>query len=330
MIGHRNAGEPTPPHGNFKTEDTMKNSLTLDEVVHGTNGEAPQPTKPKMVELFSDHWYKINFLTPVEYFPSVTTKLGIVDKPFLAKWRGDIGNREADYRLKEGQEKGSAIHNAWFVVSQGGAAVYQNPKHPELTQPELDKIHDEHGGNVVYLRDQDEQVDIFKLQEWDRILQPDYLHHEITVYSLKNKEAGTCDKVIQLKKDGQYLINGAKPITLKAGAYVVDLKTGNFADDNGFMQIAAYREMLIEMELFGREDLIGGIILHTGSKVRTGIRGLATLVRTSAELDNDYLDFRHAAALWDRKHKDDRPEIFEFPNIITFNRQTTANQTNKE
>lgn len=294
-----------------------------------TNGNGSQAVAPEvyMVEYFNDHWYKIN-LEPVEYFPSTTTKLGIVDKPGLARWRGDVGNREADFKLKEGQEKGSSIHNAWFVMCQSGAVVYQSKRKPQFTQIELDRIYADHCGNVAFVEDQDEQVDVWKLQKWDEILQPEYLHHELILYSLTHKEAGTCDKIIRIAKEGSYLINGSKPITLVPGIYVVDLKTGSFLGDEAFMQIADYREMAIEMGLFGREEFVGGIILHTGSKVRTGIRGLSTLVRTTQELDQDYIDFRHASELWLRKHKNDKPEIFEFPSVITLTRPTE--QPNKE
>ena len=78
----------------------------------------------KVIEYFDQRFYKMSFLDPLDYFPSVTTKLGIIDKPFLARWRGDIGNREADYRVRDAQEKGSNIHNGWFVMTQGGAVVY--------------------------------------------------------------------------------------------------------------------------------------------------------------------------------------------------------------
>src|SRR6185436_11915245 len=127
-----------------------------------------------MVEYFNDHWYKMNFLDPVEYFPSTTTKLGVIDKPGLARWRGEVGNREADFKMKEGQEKGSTIHNAWFVVCQGGAVIYQNKKRPEFTQFEIDKFYSDHAGNIAVIQDQDEQVDVWKLLKWDEVLKPEY------------------------------------------------------------------------------------------------------------------------------------------------------------
>ena len=272
--------------------------------------------KIKMVEYFNEHWYKINLLKPAEYFPSVTTKLGIVDKPFLARWRGDIGNREADMRLQEAQEKGSNIHNGWFVMTTGGAIIYQDRRHPQFTQEQIDHVFTEHIGNIAIIREQDEQVDLWKLTQWHKLLNPEYLQHEIVLYSLTNKEAGTCDKVISVK-EGVYSINGAKPLSLKGGVYVVDLKTGKQVDDSSFMQISAYREMMIEMGMYKREDFAGGLIVHTGASTKGGIKGLATVLRTSQELDQDYVDYRTASNLWMRKNKDKRPDVFEFPALLT-------------
>lgn len=274
-------------------------------------------TEPiKLVEYFNEHWYKINSLNPVEYFPSVTTKLGIIDKPFLARWRGDIGNREADMRVRESQESGSNIHNGWFVMTTGGAIVYQDRRHPEFTQEQVDQVFSDHVGNIAVIHEQDEQVDLWKLKRWHDILNPEYLQHEVILHSLTHKEAGTCDKVIQVK-DGKYDINGAKALSLPGGVYVVDLKTGKTVDDSSFMQIAAYREMMIELGMYKREDFAGGIIVHTGAMTKGGIKGLATILRTTEELDQDYVDYRHASNLWLRKHKNDKPDVFEFPALLT-------------
>lgn len=45
----------------------------------------------------------------VEY-PSVTEIIGVLDKSFLAYWRGKIGNEEADRIARESAAKGSKVH----------------------------------------------------------------------------------------------------------------------------------------------------------------------------------------------------------------------------
>lgn len=280
--------------------------------------ELKTETKPEvqLVEFFSEHWYKINLETGIEYFPSITTKLGIIDKPFLRSWYGDLGNREASYRMKEAGERGSNIHHAWFVGTTGGAVLYQPRKKPNYTKDQIEGFFEEHAGHICILTEQDEQLDVLKLKRWHDELKPEYVANEVITYSIKNKEAGTCDKIIKVLADGFYSINGAKPLFLKAGLYVVDLKTGKQVSDESYMQISAYKENVIEMGMFQREDFSGGLIVHTGASTRSGIYGLATLLRTNEELDQDYTDYRHASNLWLRKNKDLRPQTFEFPSLI--------------
>src|SRR5258708_32917529 len=70
-----------------------------------------------MVEFFNSHYYKVT--TPaglIRYIPSVTTKLRIVDKPFLRRWRGDLGNSEADLRLYDAGGRGKCIHWAYATM----------------------------------------------------------------------------------------------------------------------------------------------------------------------------------------------------------------------
>lgn len=54
-------------------------------------------------------------------FPSVTEIVGILDKPFLAFWRGKIGNAEADRISKESTARGRNVHELidyYFISGQ--------------------------------------------------------------------------------------------------------------------------------------------------------------------------------------------------------------------
>ena len=66
--------------------------------------------------------------------------------------------------------------------------------------------------------------DIYKLQKWHEIVNPEVKESEMIVYSKKNKDAGQLDKLMFIK-GGDYEINGAKPLHIPEGLYVVDLKT---------------------------------------------------------------------------------------------------------
>lgn len=273
----------------------------------------------KLVEWFDDHFYKVTTESDETiYIPSVTTKLGIIAKPFLARWRGDIGNREADYRLFEAQERGVRIHHGWYTLTTGGAVIYQPPRSQNYKPGEIEAIQNEYLGNVAVFQYQDEYYDVYKLSQWLELVKPNILASELNVYSLIELDAGTVDNVMEIT-EGEYLINGSKPLKLPGGRYVVDLKTGNQVDDNAFMQTAAYAKCLESMAM---GDVVGTLIIHTGAKTKSAIEGLATLYRNKDQMEQDYQDYRLAAALWERKNADRKPKVFEFPAILTMRKET--------
>lgn len=272
----------------------------------------------QMIEWFDSHFYKIKYQLDgaadvVEYLPSVTTKLNIIAKPFLAQWRGDIGNREADMRVFESSERGVRIHHAWYTLTTGGVVLYQPFQHPNYTLEEIEQIKEANLGNVAIVKFQDEMYDVYKLSKWLKVVKPTILHSEKIVYSVNNRDAGTVDNIFGIE-EGDYEINGKKPIHIPKGIYVVDLKSGKVVDDNAFMQTAVYAACAEEM---GLGEINGTLILHTGSSMKTGIEGLATLYRSKEEMGKDYQDYRLAAALWERKNADMKPKVFEFPSLLT-------------
>lgn len=265
------------------------------------------------VQWFDDRFYKIEKEGVVRYVPSVTTKLGVIAKPFLAKWRGDIGNREADMRMFEAAERGTRIHNAWSVLTTGGTVLYQPWDRPNFAPEHLAKIFEEKGGNVAVLQYQDEMYQVFKLQKWIAAVNPKIIASEITVYDLANNDAGTADNVIEVN-GGSYLVSGAKPITIMPGKYVVDLKTGSTVDEDAFQQTAAYAGCLLSM---GQTGIVGTIIIHTGSKNKGGIEGLGTLVRDREQWPKDYENYRLVSKVWEMKNQGASPKVFDLPTMIS-------------
>lgn len=276
----------------------------------------------KMIEWFDDHFYKIKCTSlvngiPIEssdYFPSVTTKLQVISKPFIARWRGDIGNREADLRMFEASERGVRIHHAWYTMTTGGIVIYNPWQHPNYTEEEIQKLSSDNFGNIAIVRYQDEMYDLYKLQRWLQIVKPKILGSELINYSVKNRDAGTLDNLFEIE-EGKYLINGKEALFLPGGVYVVDLKSGNNVDDDAFMQTGDYAFNVQEM---GIASPVGTLILHTGAKTRTGIEGLSTLYRSKEQMEQDYQDYRLAAALWERKNGNMKPKVFEFPTLLNF------------
>lgn len=52
---------------------------------------------------------------------SVTTALSVLRKPFLERWRGDIGNDAADYIMEEAGDLGSEVHDIAEAINRGEA-----------------------------------------------------------------------------------------------------------------------------------------------------------------------------------------------------------------
>jgi len=271
--------------------------------------------KIKMVEYFSDHWYKAEYLNngvmEARYIPSVTSKLGIIDKPFLARWRGDINNREADMRLFESQQRGTRIHHAFNILINGGLVIYNPWQHPNYTKEEIGNLTREAPNHFV-IQYQDEMLALIMLKKWLDTIKPEILFSERTVYSLENNDAGTLDLACVIKS-GRYAVNGSRPLEIPEGKYICDLKTGNQVSDEADLQTAAYLKCAEEMNL---GKFAGTIILHTGSKNKGGIEGFATRLRMREEIEEDYKNYRLAAKLWEWKHKDDAPRLFEFPSLL--------------
>lgn len=271
--------------------------------------------KIKMVDFFDSHVYRIDILNEgkleTRWIPSVTTKLSITDKPFLAKWRGDIGNREADMRLFESQERGSRIHYAWSVFCNGGLVIYQPWNRPNYTEAEIVELKKNNPLHAI-IKYQDEMLALIKLQKLVNALKPKMHYSERIVYSLTNNDAGTVDNDWEIET-GYYNVNGSKPVLIPGGRYVVDLKNGNQVSDEAYYQTAAYLKCSEEMD---GTKYAGTIIVHTSSKNKGGIEGLGCHVSLMPQVEEHYKTYRLAAALWEKKNPDFAPKVFEFPTII--------------
>lgn len=269
-----------------------------------------------LVEWFDDHWYKVTKDGQTHWLPSVTTKLGIVDKPGLARWRGDVGNREADMRMHEAGDRGKRIHWAWAMALEGGAVVYDPWQTPIYTPEGIEELRKKYGSKLAVIRTQDEMWQIDKLRRQHAILKPKVIAVELKVYDLQTKDAGTIDSVVELET-GIYPVNGAKPIPINQGIWIHDLKTGSWLGDEANYQTAKYLSMY--EKTYGVR-CAGTMITHTGASVRKGIPGLGTYTRTREQVyDEDLPMYEKIAAVWDAVHKDDQPETFQFPSIITLN-----------
>jgi hypothetical protein len=288
------------------------------------------PIEVKQIDWFDDHWYRIRYLNEAkveveEYYASVTTKLGILAKPHLLRWYGEIGYQEARRKTREAADRGTRIHWAWYTYVQGGAVIYQNPRTPAYTREEIEEIHKRFNNNVWIVENQDEHYDFLKLVEMFKRLDPQIVESERKLFNIEHKEAGTGDNIFGLK-EGKYEISGAKPLVLPAGMYLGDLKTGASVTKENLMQISAY---VYCAESMGYDTFQGALIYHTQSRIKTGIPGLSVTYLTRDEIEQHYSDFRDISRVWERQSTS-KPIIRQLPCLVTRDNQWTLSSNSSE
>ena len=256
------------------------------------------------------------------YLPSVTTIINNA-KPnsFLATWRGDVGNREADRRIAEALEKGSIIHDCCEKLCKGWDIVYQSLYHRNPTDEQIAKREKEKGGHVYVTHDQGIQIQVARFEKLLNVLNPEIIDIERNVYYAKElMYAGTVDYVMKLE-GGEYQITSAKTEKIKPGYYVVDLKTGKTADDSYFSQLAPY------VKAYSNENpdikLTGAILVHLNSSNKTGIEGIKVTVKENKDLAPYFEKFTNYYNVF-VSDVPKSPAIFDIPTIIEGRKYVTT------
>ena len=270
-----------------------------------------------MLEWFDEHWYQIELDGgEVRFLASVTTKLQATPKPFLARWRGDVGNREADLRLYEAGARGTRIHYAASVLAKNGTVVYNPFNRPTYSHDQIKHIEDETGEEVFVLQDQNEMYQVVKFKDWLDEVKPEIVAYDKIVYDLENNDAGTIDFIFKIN-EGFYDVSGATPLALAEGYYIVDLKSSNQLQDDYWMQVAAYTKMAAD-NFINKDEIQGGLLIHTNAvRTKKGIPGLMTKLHTKEALRGDYEAYRHVSAIWERHNKNAAPKLLQFPSYVT-------------
>ncbi len=283
-----------------------------------------------MLEWFDIHWYRIEIedskgKIEIRYLPSTTSKLSAMPKPFLSRWRGDIGNREADLRLYEAGDKGTRIHYASTVLAKEGAVVYNPYNHPNYTQDEIKQLQDEYFDRDVFiLQDQDEMWQVAKFKQWLDVVKPEIIAYDKIVYDLDNNEAGTIDFIFKIKQNF-YDVAGSKPFPLDGGYYITDLKSGKEIYDDNYLQVADYTKMACN-QVINEAEVKGALIIHTNAtKTKKGIEGLTTKFSNMEKIEEDYRAYRHVAAVWETINTSAHPKMIEFPSLLTLRSGDVSN-----
>ena len=255
------------------------------------------------IEWFDDRYYRVLAKDGEKFFPSVTTILGIINKPFLSRWRGDVGNYEADRKMNFAAWRGSRIHDAihqLLSLDEGGNRAplcYIGPSgKPQYTQ--------------------EEWLHIIRFSAFYDMFTPTVHESELVVYSERLEYAGTCDLLCDLKA-GEYKIGERTKVTVpENGLYLGDIKTGREIDDEYHFQTAAYAGAVEEMQT--DKKISGTFIIHTGSSTKAGWN---IHIRSRAEMLDDMVMFGHALNLFKRKNPNGTPKIFTMPATITLVKQ---------
>jgi len=273
----------------------------------------------KLISWFDDRFYKVTYEKDnkeiTDYIPSVTTKLNAVAKPFLSRWRGDLGNREADFRMKEQAERGARIHFAWQILNTGGAVIYNPFYEPIYSREKIIELEKQYNTNIIEIKNQDEMYQIDKLKRFYSIIKPASIYCEMIVYDIENRDAGTIDNVWTIK-EGSYQVNGKEPIKLKEGIYIIDIKTGNYLGREAKMQTSAYT---ICYEKMMNLDVIGVLIVHTAAQTRSGIEGLKTIYLNRKQISEAYDDYKNISAVWEKQFANLKPTLRTLPSLLTLN-----------
>ena len=276
--------------------------------------------KVELVEWFDDHFYRIDYYDETlklqtRYIPSVTTKLGAVAKPFLTRWYGDLGTREAQMRVSEAADRGSRVHYAWFVYRTGGVVLFQPLGRVGYSSDEIRALEEQYKGNMAILQHQGEMYDLYKLQLWTNAVKPRMEYSEKIVYSLTDNDAGTVDGIDWLEA-GSYSVNESEVLKIEEqGYYIIDLKTGNYVGNEAKMQVAEYAKCVDHMEL--PIKITGAIILHTSAKNKKGIPQFNAIYLNRQDIETYYQQYREVAKVWESQFGNLKPKVFAFPKMIT-------------
>ncbi len=265
------------------------------------------------VTYFDDRVYRIKEGDKYHYISSVSTRLGIEDKPFLLRWYADLGWEEARKRLHESEDRGKRIHFALWLYLNGGTVIYNPWNSPIYSENQTDELKKEAKGLFMILKNQDEMIALWKLQRFFEIVKPKVVASEETVYSIEDDIAGTLDMALEIQA-GTYDVNGAgKLIVPETGVYIGDLKSGNQVSDSAWSQVAAYAVAFERMKGIKPK---GAVILHTSAKSKKGIEGFSAELLPADELNVHYEIFKRLSFVWKQRNPNFGPKEFLFPSLI--------------
>lgn len=275
-------------------------------------------TRVKRVNWYDERFYQLEFTdNRTEFYPSSTNILGLYPNDFLPRWRGDVGNREADARMNDAARRGTRIHNAVNIYVRGGVVLYEPDRYEdeELKAQNRTIIAQCLIKNIPYtvLHEQVEMMQATRFMEWFEALKGATVEGaELIVYSVQHRYAGTLDILLHLPKDGSYKLWRNTATELLAGLYVVDLKTGRMAEEH-YLQTGSYAHAVEESLL---RDVRGTIIVNPSADPEEDGSGAATHVRIGEQWKEDFEDFLRMRRIYEREYGERTPKLGSFPVLL--------------
>ena len=296
------------------------------------------------VTYFDDRYYKIDINMPTEeedktqslkllehlperllstdesgtlsiYLPSSTTILSHNNNPFLARWRGDVGNINADYISRKALTLGSEIHNVIDLRAKGYDVIYNDAKVPAMTPTQIAQYMNEVNPSTVIIDTQEVAVQLARFEQVFQALEPEILETETTVYNIAEVYAGTLDQVWNITEDKE-IKAGRTTYKLPKGIYVVDIKTGSGINETQyFAQLSSYCKA---ENITSKYDVTGAIILHLNADIKSGIVGFKPYIKFSEELERYWNYFKNTRDNYIFENQV-YPKFFEIP--ILFNQK---------
>lgn len=278
-------------------------------------------TRVRAVPWFDDRYYEIVFANgEKDLLVSVSTVVDEWPDDGLARFRGDVGNREADMRMGEAADRGSRIHQACNIIVRGGIVLFQHPddapQDGELNEQNRLIIQQCKATDTPYflMWDQVEFVAAWRFYQWHDRVRPDYMAAEKIVYSLEHRIAGRLD-FQAYHEGGTYFVSGAKPVDIPHGVGVWDYKSGYLNEPKFRAQLAGYAECIEQTEGV-QVDFTGIIHLKAQTTAKEGIEGVKTIVVGRDQWKEDFGTFLNLKRLFEIKHPNDKPKIFSFPSYL--------------
>lgn len=141
-------------------------------------------------------------------YPRVTHVLGVIEKPGISRWRGRVGNTEADRISREASDLGAKFHETVSEINRG-----EHLKNFWRPPEGLQEMAEE------YIRWMHQDVE-------------EILGIEELVYSDEEEYAGTMDLYARIRGDDL--------------PSIIDIKTGNSISADWPLQLSAYRKAAFE------------------------------------------------------------------------------------